>query len=155
MNGLLGLSVAWLLAVSGCSNNCGSNCPATMVTVYATPGENLSLSTASAWTGPACPPGGPMCSSGDGVNPCTFIEIIPLAPGSCELSLVFTDGRAPATVTATFGPATTQGCCKGFPAETPAQVTLPPFGSTADAAADAAASNDAVSGNDDAAADAD
>jgi hypothetical protein len=115
-------------AVSSCSSNCGSNCPNVYFDVSATVGENLNVATAT-WTGDACPTDAvPQCRGDfDGTNICVRFTTIAQRAGSCELALTFTDGRAPFSATATFGPATTQGCCQGFPVTSVASVTVPPL----------------------------
>jgi hypothetical protein len=115
-------------AVAGCSSNCGADCPNLYFEVQATSGENLNVATAT-WTGDACPTDAtPMCR-GDivGTNNCVLFTTIAVKSGSCRLDLTFTDGRLPFSATGTFGPATTQGCCQGFPVTGTATVTIPPL----------------------------
>lgn len=110
------LAAALALGVSGCASNCATNCPAIVFDVFATPGENLNLASAS-WTGPACALDQPNACSGDttGTNPCVRLSMLAIQAGTCRLDLTFTDGRAPFSVTTEFGPETHQGCCRGFP----------------------------------------
>jgi hypothetical protein len=116
------------LSLASCGSTCGSNCPVTAFVVVATSGENLNVLTAQ-WTGPACPVGvTPLCRPDvSGANPCSVFTIIASQTGSCQLDLVFTDGRAPFSVVAMFGEETHQGCCRGFPVLDPAMVTVPPL----------------------------
>ena len=115
-------------AISGCASDCAHNCPNTYFNVFAPNGEDLSVATAS-WTGDACPTdAAPLCrGSGDGTFLCVRFTIIAQRPGSCQLDLTFTDGRLPFSATATFGPATTQGCCQGYPVTSAGSVTIPPL----------------------------
>jgi hypothetical protein len=146
--GVLALLLASASVLSGCAGRCGSNCPVLDVDLFAAPGENLNVSSAQ-WTGPACPPGLPTCR-GDLYNPaqlpCIRFTMLASAPGACQLDVTFTD-RPPVTVSATFGPETTQGCCHGFPVIGTAVFNVPPYGSTQNDAgaggdADAASSTD-------------
>lgn len=114
----------------------------------ATLGENLNVATAG-WTGDACPTDSvPQCrGDSTGTNLCVRFTIIGAHPGSCELDLTFSDGRLPFSATATFGPATTQGCCQGYPVtSSAAQVTVPPLHPAVgfDAGADGDAGSDAI-----------
>jgi hypothetical protein len=87
----------------------------------------------------------------DGTNSCVRFTTIAVKPGSCQLDLTFTDGRLPFSATATFGPATTQGCCHGFPVTSTATFTIPPlhppvgFDASPDVSSDGAGSGDASS----------
>ncbi len=115
-------------AVAGCSSNCGANCPNVYFEVVATVGDNLAIATAT-WTGDACAADqSPECRGNvDGSLPCVGFTIIAARSGSCRLDLTFTDGRVPFSATGTFGPATTQGCCHGYPVTSAASVTIPPL----------------------------
>lgn len=115
-------------AVAGCSSNCGANCPNVYFEVVATTGENLNVATAT-WTGDACPTDAtPQCRGDfDGTNICVRFTTIAVKSGSCRLDLTFTDGRLPFSATGTFGPATTQGCCQGYPVTSTAMITIPPL----------------------------
>ena len=130
LRSLAGLLVILLAgtAAAGCASNCASDCPNTSFDVFATTGENLNVYNAT-WTGDACPTDAvPMCRGDvDGTNICVRFTIVAVHSGSCRLDLTFTDGRAPFSATATFGPATTQGCCHGFPVTSTARVTVPPL----------------------------
>ena len=143
------LFVALLAAatVAGCSD-CGAHCPNLTFTVVATSGENLNVATAT-WTGDACPTDTTPLCRGDlsGINLCVQFTMIGQRAGSCRLDLTFTDGRLPFSATGTFGPATTQGCCQGFPVTSSATVTIPPLHPPAviDAGPDVAAGADAGS----------
>jgi hypothetical protein len=131
--------------VSGCASNCATNCPAIVFDVFATPGENLNLASAQL-TGPACPLDQPNACSGDstGANPCVRLSILAPQAGTCQLDLTFTDGRAPFSVTAEFGPETHQGCCRGFPVVGAPSVTVPSLHPVViDAGTDAANAADA------------
>jgi len=131
-------------AVAGCSSDCGSHCPNLTFDVVATTGENLNVATAT-WTGDACPTDTvPMCRGNfDGTNSCVRFTTIAVHPGSCRLDLTFTDERLPFSATGTFGPATTQGCCQGYPLTSAAMVTIPPLHPPADAGSDAGGASDA------------
>ena len=135
---IAGLSIA---GCAGCGSTCGSNCPPTSFAVVATAGDNLNVLSA-AWTGPACPVGTtPLCrGDASGAYPCTFFTMFGTQAGSCQLDLVFNDGRAPFSAVAEFGDETHQGCCRGFPVVGPTSVTVPPLHPVAlpDAGADAA-----------------
>lgn len=124
--GALVALVAGTLGVAGCASDCGSNCPVVSFQVAATFGENLSVQDAT-WTGDACPTDQvPECRGNfDGSLPCVLFSVIGVRPGTCRLDLTFTDGRAPFSATATFGSATTQGCCQGFPVEGAPLVYVP------------------------------
>ena len=133
---------ATALSAPGCTSNCRSNCPPTEVLVTASKGENLDLAAGATFTGPACRPALEYCT-GDDVNPCVWFRIVGFAEGTCDVALTFKDSRPAITVHAEFGPATTQGCCRGYPVIGPATVTIPSLdGGTGDAPADAM-SNDA------------
>lgn len=120
--------LAGAAGAAGCSSNCASSCPNLVFDVVATVGENLNVQTAT-YTGPACPVNtGPACRGDvDGTNLCVRFTIEAIAPGSCELDLVFSDGRLPFRATGEFGAETHQGCCHGFPVTGPASVTVPPL----------------------------
>ncbi len=120
--------IAGGIGVAGCASNCAANCPALSFNVVAYSGENLSVATAS-WTGDACATDqSPECRGNiDGSLPCVDFTIIAVRSGSCRLDLTFTDGRVPFSATGTFGPATQQGCCQGFPVTSAATVTVPPL----------------------------
>jgi hypothetical protein len=148
------VSLLALVAASapGCASKCGSNCPNTEIGVLASSGENLNWTGSvdggpgTNWTGPACPPYPPSCR-GDDNNPCQIFTIVGSGPGTCDLTITFSD-RPTFVVHAEFGPATTQGCCKGFPVIGSAVVMVPPLGSPpqdagAPPAGDAAAATDA------------
>jgi hypothetical protein len=141
----LGLVAAAALGSAACDGNCRSNCPVTALTVVASPGENLDINTGH-WTGPACRPTIEYCTPdpADPTNfPCIAFQIVGAAEGSCEVALTFKDDRAPITVHADFGPATTQGCCRGFPLTGPPVFTIPPLHGGPDAGdADADAGTD-------------
>jgi hypothetical protein len=119
----------------GCTSSCASNCPVSEVTVVATSGENLDWTVSldggvgTNWTGPACPPYQPSCR-GDDVNNCQRFDILPSGPGACDFTITFSavSQRSTFFVHTEFGPATTMGCCQGFPALTPTVVTVPPLG---------------------------
>ena len=115
-------------AVAGCASDCAHNCPTLTFTAIASSGENLNVATAT-WTGDACATDqSPECRGNiDGSLPCVYFSIIAARPGSCRLDLTFTDGRAPFSATATFGPATHQGCCQGFPVTSATTVMVPPL----------------------------
>jgi hypothetical protein len=150
LNLFTGLLLASPLVISGCGSTCGTNCPIVAVDINATLGEALNTSGAS-WTGPACPTTyQPVCWSDDNINPCTSFEIVAAAPGACDLTITFSDGRPTFTEHAVFDQATTQGCCHGFPALVPTTVTIPPLdgGTVSDAAADAGASSDDAGSSD-------
>ncbi len=150
--GTLAALTAGGLGIFSCASDCASNCPALTFNVVAYSGDNLSVATA-AWTGDACPTDqSPECRGNiDGSLPCVFFTIIAARAGSCRLDLTFTDGRAPFSATGTFGPATTQGCCQGFPVTGPGTVTVPPLHPPAvvDAGSDAGPDNaaDAAAGD--------
>lgn len=120
--------IAGGLGVAGCASDCANNCPALAFNVVAYSGESLSIATAT-WTGDACATDqSPECRGNvDGSLPCVAFTIIAARPGTCRLDLTFTDGRAPFSATGTFGPATQQGCCQGFPVASPATATVPPL----------------------------
>jgi len=124
------------LSVAGCDGHCRSNCPVTALTVVAADGENLKIQSGH-WSGPACRPTVEYCSP-DPIDPtdypCKWFQIVGFAEGTCEVALTFSDDRPPITVQATFGPATTQGCCEGYPLIGPQVFTIPPLKGGADAA---------------------
>jgi hypothetical protein len=133
----------------GCESNCRSHCPATEVLINAPTGENLDI-TGSTLSGPACRQGVDFCSPDPtGTLPCVQLRIVGIAEGACDLSLTFGDGRPPFAIHALFGPETTVGCCRGFPAMGDAVVTVPSL--YGDAAADATG-NDTTDGGADGAA---
>lgn len=120
--------IAGGLGVTGCASDCAANCPALAFNVVAYSGDNLSVATAT-WTGDACATDqAPECRGNvDGTLPCVYFTIFAARAGSCRLDLTFTDGRVPFSATGTFGPATHQGCCQGFPVTSDATVTVPPL----------------------------
>jgi hypothetical protein len=120
--------LAGAATAAGCSSDCASNCPNLFFDVLATTGENLNVQQAT-FTGSACPTDVlPTCRGDvDGTNLCVRFTIQASAPGSCELALVFSDGRLPFRATAQFGEETHQGCCHGFPVTGPAVATVPPL----------------------------
>ena len=116
------------LGVAGCASNCASDCPTVAFNVVAYSGDDLAVATAT-WTGDACATDqAPECrGSVDGTLSCVDFTIIAAHAGTCRLDLTFTDGRAPFSATATFGPATHQGCCQGFPVTSATTVMVPPL----------------------------
>jgi hypothetical protein len=114
--------------IGGCASNCATNCPNIEFDVVATVGENLNVYSAT-WSGAGCPTNAtPSCRGNfDGTNICVRFTMIAPHEGTCQLDLAFTDGRPQFSATATFGPATTQGCCQGFPVVGPALATVPPL----------------------------
>jgi hypothetical protein len=126
--GALVALIAGLLGVAGCASNCADNCPVLAFNVVAYSGDNLAIATAT-WTGDACAADqSPECRGNvDGSLPCVGFTIIAARSGSCRLDLTFTDGRVPFSATGTFGPATQQGCCQGFPVTGDSTVTVPPL----------------------------
>ena len=147
---MLGTVLIMSLSVAGCGSTCGANCPPTLVDVLAPSGENLNVLSAH-WTGPACPVGAQPLCRGDisGANNCVLFSILGSQTGTCELDLVFNDGRAPFSVVAEFGAETHQGCCHGFPVIGPTTVMVPPLHPIVlpDAGADAT-DDDAGNGSD-------
>ena len=123
----LALAAASVAALDGCAGTCASNCPPILFDILATTGENLSLATAI-WTGPACPADPPRCGFDyTDTNNCARFSIIAVAPGTCEVDLTFSDGRAPFSVQAEFGPETHQGCCHGLPVIGATTAIIPPL----------------------------
>jgi hypothetical protein len=120
--------LAGAATAAGCTSTCASNCPNLFFDVVATDGENLNVDTAT-YTGPACPVNTLPACRGDatGTNLCVRFTIEASGPGSCELALVFSDGRLPFRTTAQFGDETHQGCCHGFPVSGAASATVPPL----------------------------
>ena len=122
------LVLAVLAAVplaAGCASNCGNSCPTTTFEAQSSNGESLSVNTAT-WTGPACPNAIPECRALD--TSCQWFDIVGAAEGTCDLTITFTDGHPTFVAHAVFGPAVTQGCCKGFPVVGSAIVMIPPLG---------------------------
>jgi hypothetical protein len=97
----------------GCTSSCGSNCPLTTATI-ATPTNVDPGILDVAWIGPACPTHAPSCRGDDQTTFCNRIDVTGSAPGACDV-LIQLAGREPMAVHLQFGPATTQGCCQGYP----------------------------------------
>ncbi|HEY7375364.1 MAG TPA: hypothetical protein VIF57_24615 [Polyangia bacterium] len=97
----------------GCASSCGSNCPITTVTISTTTNVDPGILDI-AWLGPACPNHTPGCRGDDQTTFCNRIDVTGSAPGNCDV-LIDLYGREPMVVHLTFGPATTQGCCAGYP----------------------------------------
>jgi hypothetical protein len=115
---------------AGAAASCSSgptcnNCPVNVVTVAsASPDIDLDI-TKLTWSGPACPAGQPQCEGSGAGTTCTVISIAGAAPGACNLSLTHSDGQIQ-TIQTTFGPASTQTCCTGFPATGDTNVVILP-----------------------------
>src|SRR6185369_7913538 len=157
---IVSVSLTAALGSAGCQSDCRSKCPPTEVVVVASPGENLGIMTGT-WNGPACRQTVQYCEP-DSVNACVRFRIVGFAEGTCDVALTFDDGRPAMTVHAEFGPAPTQGCCRGHPVVGPSIITIPPLptdaGTDAPPAVDAAdddAGAEAAAAGDDAASDGD
>ena len=110
---LLALTVAAAMAATGCSSNCASNCPITTVRITGTVNVNLPIRDV-AWDGPACPTFRPVCRGDDITTICTHLDVPGGAEGICDVKIAFTD-RPSMAIRTQFGPATTHGCCGGYP----------------------------------------
>jgi hypothetical protein len=110
---LLALTAVAALTGTGCSSRCGSNCPITTVRITATVNVNLPIRDV-AWVGPACPTFYPTCRGDDMTTICTHLDVPGGAEGICDVMIAFTD-RPSMAIRTRFGPATTQGCCGGYP----------------------------------------
>jgi hypothetical protein len=107
------LAAAAALTATGCSSNCGSRCPITTVRITGTVNVNLPIRDV-AWVGPACPSFRPTCRGDDMTTICTHLDVPGSAEGICDVFLAFTD-RPSMAIRTQFGPATTVGCCGGYP----------------------------------------
>jgi len=98
---------------TGCTSNCGTNCPQTAVYIGSLNGEQLLIDDLAV-EGPACPPPeGVYClGDGNGTN-CTHFTITGYAQGACDVLVVFAD-RPAEVVHLQFGPPVMQGCCRGY-----------------------------------------
>lgn len=101
------------LAPTGCASNCASNCPITTAIITTSVNADPGI-TDLAFDGPACPTGRPSCRGDDQTTQCTHIYVSGAAEGYCDvlIALVY---REPMAVRLQFGPATTVGCCSGYP----------------------------------------
>jgi hypothetical protein len=110
----LGAVVAMItVAPTGCSSNCGSNCPITEAIITAPVNVDPGIIDL-AWIGPACPPTRPMCRGDDNTTLCTHINVYGVAEGYCDV-LIQLAGRDPMAVRVQFGAPGKQGCCQGYP----------------------------------------
>lgn len=107
------LAVAVLAAPTGCASNCGTNCPANFV--YIGDLDNVQLSIDQILVnGPACPnPQAVYCVGDNYTTNCTHFIITGVAPGACDVLIVFHD-RPAEIVHTQFGPPIQQGCCQGY-----------------------------------------
>lgn len=110
---LLALTAAAAMTATGCSSNCASNCPITTVRITATVNVNLPIRDV-AWEGPACPTFLPTCRGDDITTICSHLDVPGRAEGICDVKIAFTD-RPSMAIRTQFGPATTKGCCGGYP----------------------------------------
>jgi len=110
---LLALTAAAAMTATGCSSHCGSNCPITTVRITATVNVDLPIRDV-AWDGPACPSFPPTCRGDDLNTFCTHLDVPGSSEGICDVKIAFTD-RPSMAIRTQFGPATTQGCCGGYP----------------------------------------
>lgn len=154
--------------VASCGSNCASDCVPNSVRVTVQGAVNAPIMTLS-WSGPACPSYQPFCRGNDPSTVCSHIDITAQAPGACDLTVNFSDGRPSQVVHAMFGPAGQQGCCGGFPVfgdsvfyiplsadagivgssgNADAVSTLPRDGSVSDGGTDAPATQDAPAQDD-------
>jgi hypothetical protein len=111
------------LAPSGCASDCGSNCPINTALIE-TPTNTDPGITDLAFEGPACPTGRPGCRGDDQTTQCNHIYVTGTAEGYCDLyiALVY---REPMVIRLQFGPATTVGCCRGYPVVGDWHFTIP------------------------------
>ena len=108
------LSATAAMTATGCSSHCASDCPITAVRITGTVDVDLPLRDI-AWVGPACPRFSPACRGNEGTGTvCTHLDVPGFAEGFCDVLLAFTD-RPSMAVRTQFGPATTVGCCGGYP----------------------------------------
>ncbi len=110
---LLALVAAAAMTVSSCSSHCASDCPVTTVRITGTVNLDLPIRDV-AWVGPACPTFLPTCRGDDFNTICTHIDVPGRTEGICDVLIAFTD-RPSMAIRTQFGPATTQGCCGGYP----------------------------------------
>jgi hypothetical protein len=110
---LLALTTAAAIAATGCSSRCASNCPITTVRITATVNVDLPIRHVT-WVGPACPTFLPTCRGDDMTTICTHLDVPGGAEGICDVMIAFTD-RPSLAIRTQFGPATTHGCCGGYP----------------------------------------
>ena len=120
---LLALTAAAAMTATGCSSNCGSNCPITTVRITATVNVDLPI-RGVAWEGPACPRFLPTCRGDDLTTNCTHLDVPGGAEGICDVKIAFTD-RPSMAIRTQFGPATTKGCCGGYPVIGDCLFTIP------------------------------
>jgi hypothetical protein len=109
-------AVTWitvLVAQTGCASNCGTNCPSPTVYIGNLDNQQLYINDILV-DGPACPPQeGVYCLGDQATTSCTHVTITGVAPGRCDVLIVFQD-RPAEIVHAEFGPPIQQGCCKGY-----------------------------------------
>ena len=110
---LIALTAAVAMTATSCSSRCGSNCPITTVRITATVNVDLPI-RAVAWEGPACPTFLPTCRGDDRTTFCSHLDVPGHAEGICDVKIAFTD-RPSMAIRTQFGPATTYGCCGGYP----------------------------------------
>jgi len=160
------LAVAAFAAPTGCASNCGTNCPNN--SVYIGDLDNVQLPIDQILVnGPACPHQQAVYCVGDNYTTnCTHFIITGVAPGYCDVLIVFHD-RPAEIVHTQFGPAIQQGCCVGYTIAGDAvfvipenpdagitgldggtdAVTIVVDGGTADVAVDGGTGDDAAAGN--------
>jgi hypothetical protein len=109
--GIVVLLVFW--GQTGCSD-CANNCPNTQVTISAPTNIDLPI-TMTGQEGPACPNYPILCRGGGAGTRCTYFTVTAPAPGICDVTLTFSDGRPPMVVRTEFGPTSDVGCCRGYP----------------------------------------
>ena len=101
-----------LLVPAGCSD-CARDCPNTIVRIMASENVDLDLPATGA-EGPACPRVPPRCQ-GDRVQTlCSYVDVIGVAPGICDVFLDFGD-RPTMVVRTQFTTQPPGTCCRGFP----------------------------------------
>jgi hypothetical protein len=104
---------AILVAPSGCTSNCGSNCPPVTIYIGNIEGQQLMIDDIAV-SGPACPaPQGVYCIGDVPGTNCTHFTITGNAEGICDVTIVFHD-RPTMIVRTQFGPPVQQGCCRGY-----------------------------------------
>jgi hypothetical protein len=107
------LAVAMFTAPTSCASNCGTNCPVNYVYIGDLDNAQLPIDQIIV-NGPACPRQAAVYCVGDNnTTNCTHFIITGVAPGTCDVLVVFAD-RPAEIVHTQFGPAIQQGCCSGY-----------------------------------------
>jgi hypothetical protein len=104
---------AAVVAPTGCSSNCASDCPSASVYIGNLDNQQLNIDDIIV-NGPACPPQyGVYCVGDLHTTTCTHVTITGTKPGTCDVLILFPD-RPAQIVHTEFGAPIQKGCCKGY-----------------------------------------